>query len=68
MPPNAGVNRYELKELLGEGGMGVVYRALDTRTNSYVALKTLRDAADPTMLEMFKREWALWAKCPTPTS
>ncbi len=66
MPPNVAANRYELKELLGEGGMGVVYRALDTRTNSYVALKTLRDAADPAMLEMFKREWALLGEIPHP--
>ena len=66
MPANAGANRYELKELLGEGGMGVVYKALDTRTNSYVALKTLRDAADPAMLEMFKREWAVLGEVPHP--
>jgi serine/threonine-protein kinase len=66
MPANATANRYELKERLGEGGMGVVYRALDTRTNSYVALKTLRDAADPAMLEMFKREWAELGKVPHP--
>jgi len=51
-------NRYELKEVLGEGGMGVVYRAFDTRTKSEVAIKTLRDSSDATMLEMFKREWA----------
>jgi serine/threonine-protein kinase len=57
MPANAAASRYELKELLGEGGMGIVYRALDTRTNSYVALKTLRDATDPATLDMFKREW-----------
>ncbi len=66
MPPNAGANRYELKELLGEGGMGVVYKALDTRTNSYVALKTLRDSTDPALLEMFKREWALLGEVPHP--
>jgi serine/threonine protein kinase len=51
------VPRYELQGLLGEGGMGVVYCALDTRTNSLVALKTLRDVSDPATLEMFKREW-----------
>ncbi len=62
MPPS----RYELKELLGEGGMGVVYRALDTRTGSYVALKTLRDSSDPLILEMFKREWAELAKLSHP--
>ncbi len=59
-------SRYELKELLGEGGMGVVYRALDTRTGSYVALKTLRDSSDPLILEMFKREWAELAKLSHP--
>jgi len=66
MPANVAASRYELKELLGEGGMGVVYRALDTRTNSYVALKTLRDATDPQLLEMFKREWALLGEVPHP--
>ncbi len=58
--------RYELKELLGEGGMGIVYRALDTRTGSHVALKTLRDSSDPLTLEMFKREWAELAKLSHP--
>ena len=66
MPKNAAAPRYELKELLGEGGMGFVYKALDTRTNSFVALKTLRDSADPAMLEMFKREWALLGEVPHP--
>ena len=46
--------------------MGVVYRALDTRTGSFVALKTLRDSSDPLTLEMFKREWAELAKLSHP--
>jgi serine/threonine protein kinase len=66
MPANMAASRYELKELLGEGGMGVVYRAFDTRTNSYVALKTLRDASDLATLEMFKHEWAELAKLSHP--
>ena len=62
MPVNVVAGRYELKELLGEGGMGVVYRGIDTRTGSLVAIKTLRDASDPYTLEMFKKEWAVLAR------
>ncbi len=47
--------RYELQELIGEGGMAVVYRALDKRLNRNVAVKIMRDemAAD----EEFKRRF-----------
>jgi serine/threonine protein kinase len=53
--------RYEIKEPLGEGGMGVVYRAIDIKTKSYVALKTMRDISDPVAVELFSKEWSVLA-------
>ena len=35
-------DRYELTEIIGEGGMAVVYKALDRRLNRYVAVKLMR--------------------------
>lgn len=35
--------RYEIQEILGEGGMAVVYKALDHRLNRFVAVKIMRD-------------------------
>ncbi len=51
--------RYEVKEILGSGGMGVVYRAFDRELQEPVAIKTLRPEAmggGSTALERFKQE------------
>jgi serine/threonine protein kinase/Tol biopolymer transport system component len=49
---------YEITDLVGEGGMGQVYRAHDTRLGRQVAIKILPDAfaQDPERLERFERE------------
>ncbi len=58
-------DRYEIKEIVGAGGMGVVYRAFDRELQEPVAIKTLKPeamAGGSTSLERFKQEIRLARK------
>jgi eukaryotic-like serine/threonine-protein kinase len=59
-PPVKRIGKYEVIDLLGRGGMGLVYRAFDRQLNREVAIKTVTEgfAGDPEMLQRFYREAA----------
>jgi serine/threonine-protein kinase len=59
VPGQTLANRYEIKKVLGAGGMGMVYRAHDKELGETVAIKTLRTEfmdADPNALDRFRSE------------
>jgi serine/threonine protein kinase len=58
LAPGNRLGAYEIVGLLGAGGMGEVYRALDARLGRYVAVKVLPEAvaADPERTARFQRE------------
>lgn len=60
--------RYQLEERLGQGGMGVVYRATDRRTGGIVAVKVITStlATDPEYLERLRREARITASLTSP--
>ena len=60
MPLNVGsrIAHYDVTALIGEGGMGQVYQATDTRLDRTVAIKVLPEhvASDPDLKQRFERE------------
>jgi eukaryotic-like serine/threonine-protein kinase len=60
-PGNVIGNRYEVLSLLGEGGMGAVYKVRDRELDRFVALKVIRPelAVRPEILQRFKQELIL---------
>jgi serine/threonine-protein kinase len=65
VPGSLFANRYRVDQVLGRGGMGVVYKATDTQLDEMVAIKTLPGdvmSRSPEDLERFKREIRLARK------
>jgi serine/threonine protein kinase/Tol biopolymer transport system component len=58
LPSGTALGSYEIQSLIGQGGMGEVYRARDTRLKRVVAIKVLPPAfaADPQRMARFQRE------------
>src|SRR5687768_13740478 len=58
MSPATSIAHYRIAEKIGEGGMGAVYRATDTKLNRDVAIKVIPDslAQDPDRMARFARE------------
>src|ERR1035438_4362686 len=64
--PKRLAGRYEVREVLGQGGMGLVYRAYDTVVRREVAVKTILDLPDPAPLQLLYRAHAVLASMSHP--
>src|SRR5260370_15279222 len=50
------IGKYDVEGILGHGGMGVVYKAVDSQIGRYVAIKMITSGGDPSLVERFKSE------------
>lgn len=59
-------DRYEIRRVVADGGMGRVYEGIDKQTRTRVAVKVLHDevAKDEVSLERFKREYEISSTLP----
>src|ERR1700728_540617 len=64
--PRKLAGRYEVRQILGQGGMGLVYRAYDTVVRREVAVKTILDIPDPASLQLFYKECDILASMSNP--
>jgi hypothetical protein len=64
--PGTRLGVYEINAQIGEGGMGHVFRATDTKLKRHVAIKILPEAwtADPDRLPGSRSRLAAGARCP----
>jgi tRNA A-37 threonylcarbamoyl transferase component Bud32 len=59
-------DRYELRRVVADGGMGRVYEGIDKQTNTRIAVKVLHSdvSKDEVSLERFKREYEISSQLP----
>jgi eukaryotic-like serine/threonine-protein kinase len=64
------IGKYEVVDVIGEGGMGVVYKAIDPKIGCFVAIKMITSgfAGNPELLERFYREAKSTGSLRSPTS
>ncbi len=59
-------NRYDIRRVVADGGMGRVYEGIDKNNNERIAVKVLHDdvSKDEVSLERFKREYSISSQIP----